>query len=371
MNQNYIENPDAPFAPLPRPQYQLRSLPPNMRWEVTRRHPIYQNFWNDVSLVYATDPQEQQYRREMGAARDALLALIGFSGSPISPATEFHKLAPESLPSFMSGTVHPISFRGLAGLLLAYLPRDIIQQIAELFQLDSSNDESQIESLLRLREIQAPILDQYPDELILSVSPTASVRNLNDDIGTAIDNFRNQRNITPRRNREDLYPSYLQVWDLREGWENGRYESGHERTMADIASELQQPLTTINNWYRRAFELVSGHPYSPELWFQLFGPLKFYDQDGMLELGEIILRRPRRSPIPREVDESAISSEESGGILAQQSTEDNVDFSDMQMDLRRLLSANLTDEQVGKRIGTDRVDLIAEYRRTFGDRPSS
>ena len=103
----------------------------------------------------------------------------------------------------------------------------------------------------------------------------------------------------------------------------------------------------------------------------MFGPLKFYDQDGMLELGEIILRRPRRSPTPREVNESAISSEESGSILAQQSTEDNVDFSDMQMDLRQLFAANLTDEQVGERIGTDRVDLIAEYRRAFGDRPGS
>ncbi|MEQ8854386.1 hypothetical protein [Gimesia sp.] len=372
MSGNHFENSDSAFAPLPRPQFQLRSLPPGMRWEVTRRHPIYQNFWNDASLTQITDPQELSLRQLVNEGRLAMLAMIGFSGDPISPETEFTELDSETLPSWMSGAIQPISFRGLTGLLLAYLPEDVIQQIAELFQSDSGAEEDhRIESLLRLHEIPAPFLDQYPDELILSVSPTASVRNLTDDMSAVLESFRRERNISARRNREDLYSSYLQVWDLREGWESGTYVSGRERRLTDIAAELQESLTTIHNWYKRAFELITGHRYSPEHWFRVFGPLKFIDFEGVLELGEILLRRPRRSPTPRAITDTASSSEERDGILSQQSTEDDFEVLDMRMDLRELLAMDLTDEELAERFGADKINLIREYRRRFGDRPGS
>jgi len=204
-----------------------------------------------------------------------MLGTIGVSGPPVPPATEFKDIGDEATPAWMTGTIHPITFRGLLGLLLACLPDTTKQAAADLFQRAAADEDGNVEALFDLGRLTDDALDLFPDELIVSLSPTATTRQLQPDILEAIERFRGQRSILAQRNREEKYDAYLRVWDLREGWANGEYHVGEERTLAKIAEELGKSLSTISNRYRRAFELITGHEYSPELWFRVLGPNKF------------------------------------------------------------------------------------------------
>lgn len=46
---------------VPRPPFQLRSLPIEFRWEVTRRHPYYQAWWILAKRHYDSAPLESEY----------------------------------------------------------------------------------------------------------------------------------------------------------------------------------------------------------------------------------------------------------------------------------------------------------------------
>ena len=254
-----------------------------MRWEVTRRHPIYQKFWNFVSRIPARDLRDPQLRQMMSDLAAVMLVSIGVSTQNVSPNTEFADLGQENIPGWMAGSVHPISFRGILGLLLAHLPPNAICEVTELFQLAASTPadegDGRVEALMRLGALTDDIFNQYSDELIVSLSPTASVRQLQEDISNAVSTFRDLRSIPPQRNREDCYPEYLRVWDLREGWVSGEYHADHEHRFEQIATELKESISTVHNRYRSAFELITGHPYSPELWFRVFAPLKISNVD--------------------------------------------------------------------------------------------
>lgn len=357
------------YAITPRPQYQFRSLSVPMRWEVTRRHAIYQIYWSDSFESLSDDPYLQELRQLMQKASTTVLAMIGFSGPAIPPETDFNDIGSDPLPTWMAGSVHPISFKGLVGILLRHLPSEVLSEITDLFQQASSNGtEEKYEAMLRLNDLNGEELNAYPDDLIVALSPTASVRQLNSDLNNLLKAYRERTNIPEQRDREDSYRAALQVWDLREGWSEGRYHNGNERTLSSIAADLGESLPTVNNRYRRAFELITGHEYNPELWFRVFGPLKFH---GYKDISDVLNSRPRRSPSPREIPDAAISLGDHSSFVAEYSPESNADYIDMQMELRELLATNLTDEEIAERIGTNKIDLIGEYRRLYGDRPGS
>ncbi|KAA0134461.1 hypothetical protein FYZ48_20425 [Gimesia chilikensis] len=357
------------YAITPRPPYQFRSLSVPMRWEVTRRHAIYQIYWSDSFESLSDDPYLQELRLLMQSASTIILGMIGFSGPAIPPETDFNDIGCDPLPTWMAGCVHPITFKGLVGILLRHLPSEVLSEIADLFQQASSNrTEMKYEALQHLVDLNAEELNAYPDDLFVSLSPTASVRRLNLDLNTLLKAYRERTKIPEQRDREDSYRAALHVWDLREGWSEGRYHNGNEQTLSAIAADLGESLPTVNNRYRRAFELITGYGYSPELWFRVFGPLKFH---GYKDISDVLNSRPRRSPSPREIPDAAISFGDHSSFVAEYSTESNADYIEMQLELRELLATNLTDEEIAERIGTNKIDLIGEYRRRFGDRPGS
>ena len=364
------------FSPLARPQYQLRSLPLRMRWEVTRRHPIYLMFWNDVSRSPTRDPRELQARQMMANGAAVMLMYIGVSTQNVSPSTEYADLAEENVPGWMAGSVHPISFRGILGLLLAHLPPTAIREVVEVFELAASLHAEEgvgtVEALLRLRTLSDDIFNQYSDELIVCLSPTASVRQLQADISSAVESFRSRRSISPQRNREDRYEDYLRVWDLREGWVSGEYRADHEHRFEQIATELQESISTVHNRYRSAFELITGHPYSPELWFRVFAPLKVSNVN-LGKISEITLRRPSTSRVRREVPESIVCPAVDGPSLSTSRPDvpENDQLIDMLIDMGQFVAEGLSNEDIADRFGIDDSDLtlVEDLCGMLRDRP--
>jgi len=57
----------GPFAPLQKPLGPFRSLPVTYRWEVTRRHPYYQQAWELARRFFLQEPcpsPREQFFRE-------------------------------------------------------------------------------------------------------------------------------------------------------------------------------------------------------------------------------------------------------------------------------------------------------------------
>jgi hypothetical protein len=76
-------------------------------------------------------------------------------------------------------------------------------------------------------------------------------------------------------------------------------------TFAAIAEELGRPISTVESHYLRAFELVSGHPFSRSLWFKFFGPLKYHALFGLAPKAPQV-RHPLLDSTRRPIPESGI-----------------------------------------------------------------
>ncbi len=156
--------------------------------------------------------------------------------------------------------------------------------------------------------------------------------------------------MAEQRGHLDKYPEYLKVWDLREGWQGGAYDRTKERTLSEIADELGTPVSTVNNHYRSAFELITGYPYSPEIWFQLFGVLKlsrFVDSQG----GRVSQRRPLKSPTVRPVPEAVISpggDDQTGAGLVSSQSDLRADqaYAELLDDILELLKIGRSNQEI-------------------------
>ena len=94
-----------------RPPFQLRSLPIRYRWEVTRRHPYYQNFWLIARAHHRREPIDHAVDELFGQVVVLIFEAIGVTGEPPDPGTEFAELGEADLQSgWLSGAVHPITF---------------------------------------------------------------------------------------------------------------------------------------------------------------------------------------------------------------------------------------------------------------------
>lgn len=349
----------GPYAPLARPPFQLRSLPIRYRWEVTRRHAYYQDFWDDAQAYHQQTPVIRPEEHAVREAAVALLALIGVSGEPVDPATSFEELgADDILPAWLSGAVHPITLRGLAGILIAYLPRETLAELGLIFhrsvhETDASSD-YHISAFRKLGQLKDPGLDTYPDEPFVSVNPAASERQVAESLSTLLKQWKQERGLSEQRDRSDKYPEYLQVWDLREGWTDGGYDLTQEKSLKEVARELSLPVTTVANHYRRAFELITGHEYSRELWLRVFGLLKLSEWGGAAA-GRMSSRRPRQSPSRRDVPESVLQSNRDGDSDAatpvnQHSAEptfaESAEVCDLVLDIQERIDGGQSDEEI-------------------------
>ncbi len=127
----------------------------------------------------------------------------------------------ELKPAWLSGAVHPISLRGMAGLLITALPQETFSDLA-LILLEAHRQDQEgckphrLQAMEALAQLSSPELDSFVDEPIVSVNPAASERQIAEDISQLVKQWTKERKLPERRDRSEKYAEYLQVWDLRE-----------------------------------------------------------------------------------------------------------------------------------------------------------
>ncbi|QDU05455.1 hypothetical protein V6x_51920 [Gimesia chilikensis] len=374
---SHLSKEDDNFAILDRPPYQLRNLPVQMRWEATRRHPSYQLLWNYPPEVSSTAPSRIDLNATQVMLRQVLLIKIGYSGPTISPSTEFNDIGEDEFPEWMSGSIHPISTRGMLSIALLTLSHAALKDMARLFEYaakeESEDDDFRAQAYFSLLRVADESLDQYPDELIVSLAPQSSVKQFQADAKAILARFQEHRNLHPARTRADRYEDYLRIWDMREGWCHGQYQSEREMTLSQIASQTGDSIKTIHNRYRSSFELITGHKYTPELWFRVMGPLRFTD-DELQEISIISKRRPRKSSTRQEIPDSRLNNPEHDDTLVTSKTqEDNsLELAQMRLDVQSLIAKGWDNDRIARELNPDEPhpDIVQKFRMLYQDLPS-
>lgn len=357
---------------VPRPPFQLRSLPIEFRWEATRRHPYYQIFWRNAQANHrqeslSSHPAELLLRQ----AGTVALRMIGVVGEPPNPATAFSELDERELKdAWLSGAVHPMTFRGFAAILLAALPKETLGQLGLLF-LEAARDETEdglsrkLESMMNLQNERSEGLDNFPDEPFVSINPAASGRQVSEAVTELLKEWKDERKLSEQRHRSDKYREYLDVWDSREGWNGSGYDLTQEQTYQSIASETEKDVPTVSNHYRAAFKLIIGHEYSPELWWRTMGAEKSIRFD--LVDSVVSKNRPTKSPTRRPVPETKLGADIES--VRQLTLNDSNQYSpeDLSLDIRQLIAEEKSDAEIIQMLGlqdkeAEALNCIAWYR---------
>ena len=205
------------------------------------------------------------------------------------------------------------------------------------------------------------------------MNPAASARQITEAVSELLKSWKSQRGLTEKRDRSDKYPDYLRVWDLREGWSGGAYDITREKKLKEVAIELGLELLTVNNHYRSAFELIIGQPYSPAMWFRVFGVNKFADLTGEGVQGPVTHRRPTVSPTPRPVPESVLGCVSGEGHDVSPTTQvhapNSAEVARLIEQIRELLPQEPDDARLAERLelGPKALPAIARLREREGE----
>lgn len=350
--------PAAPEGFLPRPFFQLRSLPIRFRWEVTRRHPYYQTHWRralDEHNRVTVDGGNVDHGQPSATA---ILGLIGVAGEPIDPAMEFPDPDLKGMKAgWLSDVIQPISYRGILGLLLCSVPKADLEEVGRLFSLAGKEDtaEGPPNAAFALNELvtaDRPSLNKYPDEPLVSINPAATKRQVGQSLKALLHAWKEERGLAEQRIRDDDYNELLQVWDLREGWSSGRYDRAADQSYLEIATKLGRPMATVVSQYRRAFDLITGYEFSPPKWATFFVAVKLQELTPGL-LAKIHRRQPLQSPVRRPVPEAVLSPKvqgaEQGLIQATLDRSSDADFNQLITDLFELIARGKSDAELGLR----------------------
>lgn len=356
------------------------SLPIDYRWEFTRRHPYYLQFWQRAAK-YREAPSQDVLERTVEHAAALLLASIGISQAttPIDPRLGVESLGVNDLgAAWAGGAVAPATFRSLAGMLLAGLPQAERMQLGRLLNESAeydSRDSAQMAGIFnRFAQFQGSIWDGIPAAPVLSINLEMPQRAIDEAIRDLVRQWKQERGIPEHRRRDDALGDYLAVWDLREGWADGEYVGCREKTFQAIACERGVNIATVSSQYRSAFRCLSGHDYTPELWIRLMGPSKILNSVDPSAAG-LLLRRPWRSPNLRPVSETVLlagrTEPESAAFLNVAGvTQSEIASIDLALDIQSLLTSGRTDEEILRQLelGEAYRDLVAELRRRYESR---
>ncbi len=368
-----------------RPPNQLHDLPVRFRWEVSRRHPYYLVFWSNARLYRHSEPDTPAAQLQLRQAAMLMLGAIGVTGEPVDPAQSFEELDGGDLdPAFLSGTVQPMTLRSIAAMLIGALPQADRCALAGILSTSADDhcavdgdtaDRSlqKTQAMSRLAQICSPALDSYPVAPLFYIHLGASQRTIVQDVEGQVRRWKRRRAITERRVPTDQLQSYLDVWDQREGWTGSGYQWSHEHTFAEISRQFQVGLSTVANRYCSAFQMITGHEFTPHLWWRLFGPLKF---SALLTDPAEFLSRPIRrhlqSPVRRPVPESVVAplpkeGRETGMVGAMAKVECDLTETDLLLDLEDFFSKGLSDGEIAQRLGAKGPTEIAHARTRLSE----
>jgi len=258
-----------------RPPSAVDQLPLRYRWEFTRRHPYYQMFWAIPQASRSTDAVQGS----LVEIAELILAGVNVTGDTIPPATEWDDLSPDDTWSiWRQGAISRIQLKGLVAMLAVSLPKDALESVSvQLWgaaQLDDDDIQGKYNLFRSIAHGDFPGFEDYLPDLIVTIRPQATERNISSAISEIVREYREQHDIPSTRTRVDRFDDYLRAWDLREGWHAGAYYKDRERTLEAVAAQARRPRSTVMDHYRSAFQLITGVEYSPEVWLQIVGRFK-------------------------------------------------------------------------------------------------
>jgi hypothetical protein len=222
---------------------------------------------------------------------------------------------------------------------------------------DWRRSEQGIQAALRLAQIPSAALDSYPDAPLFYMHLGASQRTIVRDVEDLVRRWKRRRGIPERRFHADKLPLYLQAWDLREGWKGDGYDRTREHTLAQIAKQLDVPVSTAASRYIAGFRMITGHEFSPDVWRRIVAPLKLSE---VFVEPEILLSAPMRrrlqSPVRRPVPDTVVSPEmdqpHTSSVVERetQTVGSEQESVDLLLDAEDLIAKGLADEEVAKRL---------------------
>ena len=368
-----------------RPNGHLQRLPIEIRWEATRRHPYYLVFWEKAKCYYQGDlgePPESQLRHIAAL----MLMNIGVAFDPVDPATSADELVSEEIdPAWLRGSVQPLTFRSTVIMLLGGLPPAERALVGSILQVsgsreyakpgdDEQNSLQKQQALEQLTTLISPALDSFPDTPLYFIHMESAQRTIVKDVENLVNFWKKRRQIEKQtRFHANKVPVYLDVWDRREGWTGSRYDLTQEQTLSRIAQALNVPISTIANRYKVAFEIITGHAFSPDLWRRLMAPIKLSKTLGDPEaiLNSPIRRRLESATQHRPVPDSVVSPNTDDprfpGVVAQgATTPDPTDELDWLFDIEDLTAAGLSDEEIQQRLDLPNVTDVTYSARPPG-----
>src|SRR5262249_49163009 len=171
---------------------------------------------------------------------------------------------------------------------------------------------------------------------------------------------------------ESQLDEYLQVWDLREGWADGRYDWKRTKRIREIASATNTPEGTVKNRYRAAFRYITGQEYTPELFDTLFGPLACH-QSRWAGWRRSKQRRAETGS-PKTITNTSSARDEGGrdsGILDQQpaGSYDPTVLVDLRTDILELAQRGRSHDQIAAELEIS-AEAVPSLIRFFQDHHS-
>lgn len=382
MDETASPTPEPHPGIVSRPPGQLHDLPIQVRWEVTRRHPYYLVFWQEA-LRYRREASSVDHsdRTLLGLAAVLMLGSIGVTGEPVGPETEFDKLIGDHIdPAFLTGSVQPISFRAIVAMLISGLPSAEREAVGSLlltvdddaFAVPGDNADRDLQrqfALENLMRFASSALDSCPEIPLFYIHLGASQRSIARDVEDQTRRWKERLGLGSSKLHTAKLDDYLRVWDLREGWIGSGYDRSRELTFAKVGRELKiSSISTVANRYRSAFEMITGHRFTPELWWRLLGPLKASELLGGAAAAFSApvlhhLRSPARRPVPdsrvspRTDEDHPVGMAEAGSAIR-----DDIEQVDLLMDLQDLIGRGLSDEEIAHRLELKDPGAVAYFR---------
>lgn len=365
-----------------RPPGHLLDYPVKLRWELTRRHPYYVALWEEARRYYQNPPGDSSGRRARGHAARLVLGAIGVHGVPVAPGTPFADLfGPGADPGFLCGSLQPVTFRGLAVLLLGqlepvargYVAAALTASVANERDRDQSSADCRFNAERLLGDLGAmacPELDRVPGGPVFLMHLGASQNAIVADAADQARRWKDKMKSPTSKIHTAKVARYLEVWDRFEGWTGSGYDLTREQKLQEIARQTKQPVSSVYSHYRAAFEAVTGNAFRPELWWRAFGPLKLTlgRQDVVRRYASTNYRRMvslQFRPVPETTLEPRRAEGREGFVTRNKTADDDSDTNDLVLDVRSCIANGLPDEQILQELGLNNVELIA-YIRNHG-----
>jgi len=380
-----MESGTSQQALVARPPDQLHDLPVGFRWEATRRHPYYLIFWRDALHYRRGDIGDNPDQQLLRYAAMLYLGAIGVCGEPVNPETSFDELDLDGLdPAFLSGAVQPLTLRAVVAMLINALPPAERALVGALLTT-SGNAEYRVKgddelctvqkqtAITELMKYRSTALDSYPDAPLFYIHMGASQRTTAQDVAAQVRRWKQRRGIDEKRVHTKKLASYLESWDLREGWTGKGYDSSQEKTFDEVARLQKKPLSTVVNRYRAAFQMVTGHQFSARLWIRLFGILRLGEPSASFaKRVKIQLGFDSETSSPVMVPDSVVSSQSNeshgmGVVESGSAVESQTDYQDLVIDLQELFEKGLSDREIADRMEIPDLEIIADFRRRLDE----